>query len=662
MIFFELEKQANKKIEELRAFELTPNAKDAAAPIDEFELILSDKEFELASDAEIETNVGSKVTFDVECYENYFLIGIKFIAIGKYCIYEIFDNERLNKYDEVHKIYWILNNYCVIGFNSKDYDIPLVRLALQGNSTKFLKSVSNWIIFEEKRSYEIEKKYNLKEHEFNHIDLIEVAPLKGSLKLYAGRLHCKRMQDLPYEHTKILTYEETQFVKKYNFNDLDNTELLANELEPHLQLRKEMSFVYNQDLRSRSDAQVAEYVIASELERINGYRPKRPEIAPGKSYIYVAPRWLVFKSPLLNRALEVVKSSPFIVGEDGAIAMPEEIGKLELNINKSTYRMGIGGLHSSEKSIAHIADENTIIADADVVSYYPSIILNESLYPKHLGRAFLNVYRTLVTKRLQAKKEGNKIIADSLKITINGCFGKLGNKWSVLYAPYLLIQVTLTGQLALLMLIEMLEYAEITVISANTDGVLIKCDKSDESKMKSVIRKWEHITGFETEESLYRAFYSRDVNNYIGVKKDGTSKVKGAFSDKGSAGNSSLSRNAENFICNDAVLAFITNKTPISDTINLCRDMRKFVTVRNVKGGAIKSGVYLGKCIRWYYSTNMQGEINYKIPNKQGNYNKVPNSDKAMPLMELPEALPDDIDYDRYISIAKDILIDIGVS
>ena len=41
----------------------------------------------------------------------------------------------------------------------------------------------------------------------------------------------------------------------------------------------------------------------------------------------------------------------------------------------------------------------------------------------------------------------------SKKIQINGSFGKLGSKYSLLYAPDLLLQTTITGQLALLMLI-----------------------------------------------------------------------------------------------------------------------------------------------------------------------------------------------------------------
>lgn len=52
----------------------------------------------------------------------------------------------------------------------------------------------------------------------------------------------------------------------------------------------------------------------------------------------------------------------------------------------------------------------------------------------------------------------------------------------------------------------------------------------------------------------------------------------------------------------------------------------------------------------------MKGEINYLSSG-----NKVPNSDGAKPLMELPETFPTDIDYARYEFIATEMLQDLGV-
>lgn len=666
-MFFDLSKQAAKDIEAIRAFKLTAPAgsKNAPVPVDEFELQLTRKKFEHLTDAELMSLAGTTLLADVESFENYFLVSFKSFVNGKVMAFEEFEDPYYNGEAAPlnrRKLLWVMQNFTIVGFNSYEYDVPMIRVALQGYGPKVLNALSKQIILEGLRPYQIEQKFKLVEAKFNHVDLIQVAPLQGSLKLYAGRLHCKRMQDLPISPYAVLTYEEKEAIKEYCFNDLDNTGLLLQELSPQLDLRANMSAQFGIDLRSRSDAQIAEYVIVSELEKINGSKPKRPEIAPGKVYYYTPPPFIKYQTPLFQNMLDVVTRAKLIVNEHGSIDMPPEIGELKLEFGRCIYKMGIGGLHSSEKTIAHIADDNTLLIDRDVASYYPSITLNGKLAPKHLGNAFLTVYKGIVDKRLAAKKSGDTVTSDSLKITINGTFGKTGNKWSAIYSPDLLIQITVTGQLSLLLLIEMLVLSGIEVVSANTDGVLIKCLKADKPKCDAVIKLWEERTCFVTEESQYKAVYSRDVNNYVAIpiKADGKIKVKGTYAEKGSGGNTVLSKNPENLVCNDAVIAFLSKRIAVEDTVNNCKDIRRFVTVRNVKGGAIKSGVYLGKTIRWYYSTKMQGQIEYVKANKQGNHNKVPNSDRAMPLMELPETLPADLDVARYIALANEMLKDLG--
>ncbi len=69
---------------------------------------------------------------------------------------------------------------------------------------------------------------------------------------------------------------------------------------------------------------------------------------------------------------------------------------------------------------------------------------------------------------------------------------------------------------------------------------------------------------------------------------------------------------------------------------------------------------YLGKVIRWYYAVGETGALHYRVTNDKGNRNKVPSSDGARPLMDLPDEMPSGIDYERYIREANDILKDIG--
>lgn len=251
-------------------------------------------------------------------------------------------------------------------------------------------------------------------------------------------------------------------------------------------------------------------------------------------------------------------------------------------------------------------------------------------------------------KELEKELIEQQTITDGKKLSINGSFGKFGSMYSKLYSPNLLLAVTITGQLSLLLLIEMLEYNDIPVVSANTDGIVIKCSVDKYDTYMDIVKTWEQITNFETEETRYKAVYSRDVNSYFAIKEDG-------YKGKGFFGNDKLKKNPKYDISKTAVIELMTNGTPLMQTIKSCTDIRQFLSVRNVKGGAHKEGWYLGKAVRWYYAVGMQGSLRYITSG-----NMVPETEGAKPLMELPDQLPTDIDYNRYVLEAEKILDDIG--
>lgn len=603
---------------------------------------------------------GTCFVFDVEVYPNFFCVSFRNIVDDKHVIFEFSPDKQLN----LDKLRWFVWRFCLVGFNSANYDMIILTLALWGMDLQGLKEASDKIIYENKRSYEMQKEYGIEIPTLNHVDLIEVAPLEASLKLYGGRLHCKTMRDLPYDPNQPLTREQAADVVSYNCNDLEQTKLLLIELAPHIELRQDLSQKYGRDFRSLSDAQVAEAIICGEIHKTSGVYPRRPKEAP-EVVRYAVPHYMMFQTAQLQQALRVVQQAVFTVMDNGSLVMPEAITKLKIRIGNAVYKMGVGGLHSQEKEVCHKADDNTLLIDRDVASYYPRIILNQGLYPPHLGPVFITAYNAIVERRLAAKKLGNKKESEGLKIAANGTFGKTGSPYSPLFAPNIMLQVTMTGQLSLLLLIEAVEMAGIPVVSGNTDGIVIKCPKDRYEDLCRIVKAWEDLTGFTTEETRYKALYARDVNNYIAVKEKPEKgkflsdalgcKVKGVYAEFGSAQNSVLSKNPESLICNDAVLTLITKGTPVEETVRACRDIRRFVNVRTVKGGAEKDGRYVGKAIRWYYAKGETGAIHYRTTG-----NKVPKSDGARPLMVLPDNVPSDIDYDYYIRECNEILFDIG--
>lgn len=597
--------------------------------------------------------------YDVESYPNYWCVSFWSDTLQRVAYFEISEWSDCDR----AKLRWILENFCVVGFNSNWYDIHQVELAAAGWDETELFEATIAIIRDGVKGGDILRAHKIKRLKVDHIDLIEVAPLSGSLKAYGARLFAPELQDLPFPVGTWLTAEQATIVRVYNINDLKLTALVCRELIEQLKLRLTMSAEYGVDLRSKSDAQIAEAVISKEMERLTGVKPERIEVQPGMQFKFDPPAFLRYETELMNWMFNNVKNAVFEIDEFGYVVSPKLI-EMQLDIAGKLYTMGIGGLHSNEKKTAHFSNEYVTIYDRDVTSYYPQLILNSGMYPVQLGPAFLHIYKRIVDERVTAKANKNKVKADSLKITANGTFGKLGSPWSILYSPKQMIQVTLSGQLSLLMLIERFELAGMSVVSANTDGIVIAVPKGREPEYLAIIAQWEQDTNLKTEESVYHLLASRDVNSYMAVTKpdkDGKVKVKGkgAYSNVWWSEGMEIFRfhkNPVNLVCTRAVEEYITTGRHPVDTVNACTDPVYFATVRNVKGGGVKDGHMLGKLVRWYYAQGETGDIVYASSG-----NTVARSTGARPMMALPATLPADLDRGWYINEALDMLRELGL-
>ena len=464
------------------------------------------------TDEEVLANVGGTLFLNVESYPNYFLITFKLHKANKFLQLECGEGRTFNP----KFLSWLMHNYKTVGFNSINYDLLLIWLAHRFQDASLLKRATEDIIIGNMRDWEVKKEYKFQTFNTPHIDLIEVAPLKGSLKLYGARLHTQSIQEQPFDINQPLYEFEIGELKKFNCKQLDITEELFNFMKERLDLRESMGNEYHENLMSKSDAQIAEVILANEITKLNGKRPAKPEIEAGTIYRYSVPSYIQYQTPELQKLLEKVKIAKFVVQPSGKIAIPEEL-KTIVKINKGVYKLGIGGLHSSEETVAYKATKELSIVDRDVQSYYPRIVTNLKLYPHSMGPAFIEVYEKIISTRLDAKKKKQLTRDKGLKIVINGAGGKFSDFWSTLYSPDLTIQMTVTGQLALLLFIEMLESSGIEVISANTDGVVMLVKKEKEEMLKQVVNLWENKTNFITEETRYSGYYARDCNSYIAL-------------------------------------------------------------------------------------------------------------------------------------------------
>lgn len=610
--------------------------------------------------------------FDMEVYPNYVLCA--FMTEGG-SRYSWFTTTAEMKFPTSGLVDFI-KAHTLITFNGTGFDIPLLMLCIRKEPSVVIKKASDRIILGNLKWWNFEKEFHVKcqRPEVDTIDIMEVAPLKGSLKMYAAKLHSYSIQDLPVNPSKELTPEEMETVKEYCFNDLLSTQDLYRALKAQLEMRVMMSRTYGIDLRSKSDAQMAEAIIKSEVEKLTKTKLVKPADLTGSTFKYRIPEWMqFFEIDILGD----IQKAEFMVADTGKTISPPELEKKSIVFKNKLYKLGRGGLHSCEKQQVVRATATHMIIDVDVASYYPNAVLNQALYPRHIGPAYLEVCRVLVHKRLAEKArvkdlktrlklspdaqpvlqdELKKVsaFAEGLKITVNGgTFGKLGSKYSVLYSPDLLIQVTVTGQLAVFMLIEMLgSLPDTEVVSANTDGVTVYCDRSVEPLVVSTVKEWETLTGFETERADYESIFARDVNNYVAIKTDHDVKAKGKYG-KGLP----LHKNPMNEICGDAVVDYLLFGADIEETVNLCDDIRKFISTMKVAGGAKFCEEPIGKVVRWYYSKESTDAMYYVT-----NCYTVPRTQGCKPLVILPLEIPEDLNREWYVQEAKNMVSDLGVT
>jgi hypothetical protein len=635
------------------------------------------------------------IVFDVEAIgknKPIFLVCTKIVETGET---EAFWMHKRGHMKSLHKR--LLNpNYTWVSFNGINFDAPLLCAAVQGADALWLKETASQIIEQEMRAWQTYNDFGIEFIDFDHIDLIETAPgVMISLKTYAGRLGYRTMVDMPFPHNVDLKPSQYQECENYCINDLGVTEALFNELKQSLNLRVELGKQHGIDLRSRSDAQAAELILKQELG-IGKVQKHIPQLVG-----YQAPDIIRTKSPALLDLINRFEQTHFKINPKNGSPEPAAWMEEPFVLGKGVYQIGMGGLHSThDVQFYKRASEELLISDFDVASYYPNIMMKCNLIPRlpgNLGQRFLDVYADIYHQRIAAKAAGNKAVADSLKIVLNGTFGKLGSIYSVFYSPDVMLAVTITGQLNLLCLIDRLERIPgVEVYSANTDGITVGYTPAARDKVLKVFSQNIKYTGFEYEETPYSCIAMKDVNNYIAITTSGKAKRKGLYASNDPKKNSLfLMKNPAMEVCANMAVDYLTKG---SFNIKDYTDMKDFVAIRNVKGGGIQhthtvmvddwlgkprawyrpqwedghvekrvsrpkpvevgmGGTPFGRVARWYMSTKEQPPISYV-----GSGNKVPKTDGAQLCMTLPDKLPDDLDYDWYIKETISMLQDMGVN
>lgn len=225
-----------------------------------------------------------------------------------------------------------------------------------------------------------------------------------------------------------------------------------------------------------------------------------------------------------------------------------------------------------------------IIRNFDVGSYYPHLMTINGYTSRNIPDP--HIYEEMLERRMKAKREGDKVTANALKLVANTTYGGTLNKYNDLYDPLHARSVCISGQLYLLELANHLiaDVPDLKIVQLNTDGIMIEFEDTDYDKVLDITDEWQQRTGFTLEEDKIHAIYQKDVNNYVEIAPDGSVKAKGGYLVRGIAPAGAFNINNNAVIVADAIREFFVHGTPAADTINACNDISKFQLI--AKAGA----------------------------------------------------------------------------
>lgn len=389
---------------------------------------------------------------------------------------------------------------------------------------------------------------------------------------------------------RFIPREYLQEMADYNDNDVYIVAELIRMNQEEVLLRYRISEEYNVDVFSASRSTIADKVIVKLYSKFTGLHPKafidtktiRRKILVSE----ILSDKIAFSTPELNDILSDLRSLT-LRGEKGEFDR-------EFTFMGTSYTIATGGLHSNEIPAVYVEDSDSIIVDRDVASYYPNMIRSLKVCQKHLiPKAWFRIADTIVDERLEHKhlakdksldsieRDKHATAAACLKIVANaGIFGKMGSEKSFLCDKKAMYQVTINGQLFLLMLIEKLELAGIHVISANTDGIVTIVPRELEQTADDICHWWEKHLGLELEFTYYTKYVTEGVNSYLTVKRGGSSKFKGRMNPKMFL--EDLSKGYNSPIVAKCVTEYFINGTPVMETLRNAKSILDFCRTQNV--------------------------------------------------------------------------------
>lgn len=456
-----------------------------------------------------------------------------------------------------------------VGYNSSNYDQFILKSILLGINPK---STNDALIIHNWKGWQVDSRF--KNVYLNNYDVMTDNGLKTLEGFMGNDIHeCS----VPFNINRKLTAEELDEVIKYCTNDVEQTievfQKRENDFNAQVDLIK--AFNLHLDCIDKTQAQLASIILSSrKRNHHDAWEIRIPDNLKLGKYNFVADWFLNQKNHYEN-------------------------SELTCDVAGVKHDFGWGGVHGAKKQYRYTCKEEELLIMADVDQLYPTIMVRYGLLSRGIKEP--KRYEEILATSLRLKAEGRKAERKPYKDICNITYGAMGYDFNSLYDPLHRKLVCVFGQLFLLDLIEKLEpFSEI--IQSNTDGILIKINRSDFALLDDVVFEWEKRTGLSMSFDFYKKIVQKDVNNYIAVDCDGKMKRKGGYVKELNDLDNDLP------IVNQAVVKFLVEEIPVEKTVRECkclRDFQKIVKLSNLYKYAWHNGKQIdGKVFRVFASTD----------------------------------------------------------
>lgn len=459
------------------------------------------------------------------------------------------------------------------GFNNKRYDNWIVRAMCGGASPELIKQINDFIIVEDRDAWDHWFFRGKKRFAFDSFDLMDDTQTGTSLKNTEAHQGEDVVEtEVSFDLDRPLTPEELQLEIDYCKADVLNTAkmmlLRKNYLQTKLNVGRQFNLTDQKALYMSNAMLTATTLQAKATKRYDEREYRYPDN--------------------LDKSMIPAEVLAFFDRMHDLSIPDEEIfsSSIEIQIGECPVKLGFGGIHGAIPNYRHDDTDKRLLRNFDVASYYPSLMIRNSYVSRNIPSP--EIFESVFNDRIAAKKAGDKVKSDALKLILNTTYGASLASTNPLYDPLMGRSVCISGQLYLLEMAQRLYQTipGLRIVQLNTDGVMVEFDEQHYDSVLAITDEWQQRTGHGLEEdSPIVLLIQKDVNNYILKFENGKIKTKGAYFSYGIPAAGAFSINNNFVIVKQAVIEYFVNGVPVEETILRCTDIHKFQIIAKAGGG-----------------------------------------------------------------------------